>query len=239
MKKVKDAWKNAWDNIGSLDEMYRSYGVRSIMRCFDHVLLGERKVRILDVGCGAGFYFKFFRTLGFKELWGLEYDEGNVKKAKELNKNLGVKILQGDIKNLPRPFEESYFDVIVCLGLIEHFVYPVDIVRKLLKTVKKGGMLILEMPNFRNWFFHSYNLKRKNKLPFCLWWGIKEWYSVLKRIKGCGLEEVQTADFWTYRAYLPRALNKISPKLVDLQIGIENRLFEKVGSLAFYKLRKV
>lgn len=239
MKKFKDAWKNAWDNIGSIDEVYRSYGARSIMRCFYHLLLGERKVSILDVGCGAGFYFKFFRNLGFEELRGLEYDEGNVKKAKELNRNLGVKILQGDIKKLPHPFEESYFDVIVCLGLIEHFVYPVGIVRKLLKTVKKGGMLILEMPNFRNWFFHSYNLRRKDKLPFHLWWGIEEWCSVLKRIKGCGLEEVETGDFWAYRDYVPRALNKISPKLVGLEIGIENRLLKKSGSLAFYKLRKL
>ncbi len=62
---------------------------------------------------------------------------------------------------------------------------------------------------------------------------------MLKRIKGCRLEEVQTGDFWAYRAYLPRALNKISPKLVGIEIAIENRLFKKSGSLALYKLRKL
>jgi len=239
MKEVKESWRNAWDNIVSIDQVYRSYGVRSVMKCFHSLLLDEEKTSLLDVGCGAGFYFKFFNDMGFKELWGLEYDEGNVKKAKELNKSLGVKLLQGDIKKLPYPFEENYFGIIVSLGLIEHFVYPVDIIRKLLRILKKNGTLILEMPNFRNWFYYSYNLKRKDKLPFHLWWGVKEWYSVLTRIKGCKLEEVRTGDFWAYRAYLPRGLNKISSKLVDIEISIENRLFKKSGSLAFYKLRKL
>ena len=239
MKEVKESWQNAWDSIGSIDQVYRSYGVRSVMKCFHSLLLDEEKTSLLDVGCGAGFYFKFFNDMGFKELWGLEYDEGNIKKANELNKNIGVKILQGDIKNLPHPFEENYFDVIVSLGLIEHFVYPVDIIRKLLRTVKKNGTLILEMPNFRNWFYYSFNFKRKDKLPFHLWWGVKEWHRVLKKINSCKLEKVQTGDFWAYRAYLPRALNKISPNLVDIEIAIENKLFKKSGSLAFYKLRKL
>ena len=80
---------------------------------------------------------------------------------------------------------------------------------------------------------------KKDKLTFHLWWGVEEWHSALRRIKGCKVEEVQTGDFWAYRAYLPRALNKISPKLVDLEIAIENRFFKKSGSLVFYKLRKL
>ena len=239
MKKIEDTWKNAWDNITSIDEVYKSYGVKSVVWCFRHLLLNERKSSILDVGCGAGFYFKFFKSLGFKVIYGLEYDKGNIKKAQNLNKEIReFKIIQGDIKNLPSPFEENYFDVVVSLGLVEHFVYPIGIIIQLLKTVKIGGMLVLEMPNFRNWFYYSYNLKRKNELPFHLWWGVKEWCRVLKRIKGCRLEEVQTGDFWAYRTYLPRILNKISPKLADLEIAVENRLFKKSGSLAFYKLRK-
>lgn len=93
MKKVKDAWKNAWDDIASVDEVYKSYGSRSVMQCFHHLLLDERKVSILDVGCGAGFYFRFFKSLGSEELWGLEYDEGKMKKAEELNKGIKVKII--------------------------------------------------------------------------------------------------------------------------------------------------
>lgn len=88
MKKIEAAWENAWDNIVSIDEVYRSYGVRSVVWCFRHLLLDERKVSILDVGCGAGFYFKFFKGIGFRELYGLEYDEGNIRKAEEINKGI-------------------------------------------------------------------------------------------------------------------------------------------------------
>lgn len=240
MKKVEDYWKDAWDNVSTIEEVYKSYGIRNVMQCFHFLLLYENKDSILDVGCGAGFYFKFFKSLGFKKLYGFEYDKGNIKKAEEINKGImGLEIIQGDIRNLPNPFEENYFDVVISLGLVEHFVYPIDIIRKLLKTVKNGGALVLEMPNFRNWFYYSYNLKRKNELPFHLWWGVKEWCKILKRIKSCRLEKIQTGDFWAYRAYLPRAINKIFPKLLDTEIAIENKLFKKFGSLAFYKLRKI
>lgn len=238
MKKREQAWKNTWNHIESIEEIYRNYGIKSVIDCFKHLLSNEKRGSILDVGCGAGFYFNFFKSLGFREVMGLEYDEGNIKKAKELNRNLQVKILQGDIRDLPSPLEKNYFDVVLSLGLIEHFVYPIDIIRKLLEIIKKDGTVILEMPNFRNWFYYWYNLKRKNELPFHLWWGVKEWCRVLEKMKGCRLEEVQTGVFWAYSAYLPKVINKISPKLLDAEIAIENRLFKKCGSLTFYKLRK-
>ncbi len=240
MKKVEDTWKNAWDSVLNVEEIYRGYGGKNVLWCFKHLLSCEKKYNILDIVCGACFYFKFFKKLGFRELCGLEYNEGNIHKSKDLNKDItSLKVIQGDIRDLPNPFEENYFDVVVSLGLVEHFVYPVDIIRKLLKTVKKNGVLILEMPNFRNCFFYSYNLKLKNELPFHLWWGVRDWHNVLKRINGCRLEEIQTGDLWAYQSYLPRLLNKVSSELVNFEIAIENRLFKKTGSLAFYKLRKL
>lgn len=73
MKKVKGAWKNAWNNVTSVDEVYGNYRVRNIMQYFYHLLSNiERK---------KNFNFRFFKSLGFKEVWGLEYDEGNMKKT--------------------------------------------------------------------------------------------------------------------------------------------------------------
>jgi len=239
MKNVADAWSNAWAQTQSLDQVYKGYGARNVMWVFRQMLRGEKCNSILDVGCGAGRYFRFFRSLGFRELCGLEYDEANIEKARALNEEVpDVEIIQGDIRALPSPYEAEHFDAVVSLGLVEHFTYPVDNIRKLLNTVRPGGTVILEMPNFRNCIYYRYNLQRKNELPFHLWWGVKDWCKVLSKVPGCTLEQVQTGDLWARRNYLPRVLHKIWPKLVDAEIAVENRLFRKSGSLAFYKLRK-
>lgn len=239
MKEVGKAWKNKWGGVVSIEEVCKNYGAKNVIWCFKHFLYREKIGKIIDIGCGAGFYFNFFKNLGFKELHGLEYDKENIEKAKELNKGVEVKLIKSDVRNLSNLYEKNYFDVAVSLGLIEHFKYPVDIIRRILTVVKKDGVIILEMPNFRNCFYYSTNIRRKNFLPFHLWWGIKEWSIVLEKIKGCKLEKVQTGDFWSYRNYLPRVLGKVSPVLVDFEITIENKLFKKLGSLAFYKLRKI
>jgi len=75
-------------------------------------------------------------------------------------------------------------------------------------------------------------------MPFHNWWGVKEWYHYLTKINGCHLERIQTGDLWSNFGYLHWNLSKISEKLVDIEISIENRLFPRFGSLAFYKLRK-
>ena len=238
-KKVTDAWSNAWAQAQSLDVVNRGYGAKNVMWVFRRLLRGERNNSILDVGCGTGRYFRFFRGLGFRELFGLEYDDANVQKARELNQEVpDVEIVRGDIRDLPSPYGNERFDAIVSLGLVEHFSYPIDNIRKMLQTLRRGGALVLEMPNFRNWFYYSHNVKLKDELPFHLWWGVREWCRVLSRVPGCSLERVQTGDLWAYRAYLPSLLHKIWPKLVNLEIAVENRLFRRSGSLAFYKLRK-
>jgi len=239
MDRPSEFWSNSWQDVKSLDEIYKSYGGKSVIWCLQKFLKYERKEAVLDIGCGAGFYFRSLKELGYKELYGLEYDKENIKKAKYLNRKIaGLNIIEGDIRYVPEIFEENYFDAVMSLGLVEHFIYPIDIIRRLIKIVKKGGLLILEMPNFRNCFFYHYNLRRRERLPFQLWWGVKEWRGILKEMANCELEEIQTIDIYGYFHYIPRVLNKVSGKLVNLEIDIENRLFKNSGSLAFYKLRK-
>ena len=237
---IKHHWKDAWDKVTSIDQVYKGYGVKSVLWVFNYLLNDEKKDSILDVGCGAGFYFQHFKKLGFEKVCGLEYDTINLEKAYSLNEDVpNLQLKQGDIRRLPEPFAKEQFDVVVCLGLVEHFVYPIDNIKKLLKTTRKNGVLLIEMPNFRNMFYYYKSLKRKDEMPFHLWWGVKEWNRVLSRVHGATLEKVQTGHLWSRATYLPRILRKIHPKLVDLEIEIENRVFSRSGSLAFYKLRKL
>lgn len=239
MNDIKKAWSNSWKHITSIDSISRLYGVKNVIWCFNKLIKNEKIVKILDVGCGAGFYFNFFSKKGAKELHGLEYETMNVEKARSLNKHINVKIIQGDIKKILSYYQENYFDLIISLGLIEHFKYPINKIKDLIKLIKLNGILILEMPNFNNYFYYRSRLKKIHTMPFHNWWGVKEWYNYLSKIDGCHLEKIQTGDFWSDFGYLHWNLQRISSKLIDLEISIENRIFQKSGSLAFYKLRKI
>ena len=54
MKKVENAWKDAWNNITSIEEIYRNYGVRSAMQCFhlvkyrDHIQILLTQAKVLE-----------------------------------------------------------------------------------------------------------------------------------------------------------------------------------------------
>jgi len=152
MNEITKAWSNHWKHITDLKSIYRLYGVKNVVWCFNKLLKNEKIDSVLDVGCGAGFYYKYFSNKGSKELHGLDYDKKNVEKARFLNRHLIVKIIQGDINEISKYYEKNYFDVVFSLGLIEHFEYPINQIKNLLKLVKLNGILLLEMPNFNNHF---------------------------------------------------------------------------------------
>ncbi len=237
--KVEAAWAGAWHGIRSLDNVYRGYSVKNIVWALRRMLAGEGRGAVLDVGCGIGRYFPLLRELGFRRLCGLEYDATNAAQAQALNAHLSnVEIVQGDVRALPEPFGEGQFDVVFSLGLIEHFVYPVPNIRRMLSCLRPGGTVILEMPNFGNCLYYLYMKRRSQQAPFHLWWGVREWSRILRRVRGSRLEEVQTVILWAHHDYLSRALLRIWPRLLDLEIAVENRLFPRWGRAAFYKLRR-
>lgn len=66
--------------------------------------------------------------------------------------NLDIFPLQGvdivhDINQLPLPFENNYFDEIICLDILEHVEY-VPILKDLHRILKKGGVLKIRVPHF-------------------------------------------------------------------------------------------
>lgn len=238
-EQIENAWKAGWSDVHSIEQPCDSYGKQGVMYTLGRLLEGEGRESVLDVGCGVGFYFKFLRGLGFKRLCGIEYDIQNVEHGRMLNAGLpGLQILPGDIRQLPGPLGEEQFDVVISLGLVEHFHYPVPNIRRLLSLVRPGGLLVLEMPNFRNCFFHWHNNPIRDRLPFQLWWGPREWRRVLSRIKDYKLEMVKGCGPMPYWDYVPRLMGKLGRHFLHFEIAVEYRLPGSWGSMVFYRLRR-
>jgi 2-polyprenyl-3-methyl-5-hydroxy-6-metoxy-1,4-benzoquinol methylase len=99
--------------------------------------------RILDVGCGDGFFLNAIKNRGW-EVHGLEIAEGAVKRAR--NKGL-QNVIKGTLDNTTYP--ENNFDIVRLWSVLEHLHDPVKTLKIAHRILKPGGILILQVPNYK------------------------------------------------------------------------------------------
>jgi len=115
-------------------------------RCLGRPLSSLENLNILEAGCGAG---------RFTEL--LVKSKANVHSmdlslAVEANKNnIGAApnylVAQADIRKIPFPDES--FDIVMCLGVLQHTPSPEESIQALWKKVKPGGSLVIDHYMFK------------------------------------------------------------------------------------------
>jgi SAM-dependent methyltransferase len=98
--------------------------------------------KILDVGCGTGYYCKIFHDLGFQAT-GIDFSSTAIAKATEHYRGLDFSVAEA----LNLPFDPFSFDVILSYGcsvVSTHEISRInDYVRHLMSRVKPGGWLLL------------------------------------------------------------------------------------------------
>ena len=95
--------------------------------------------RLLDVGCGNGFFLEFARRAGWSVV-GVDFDEGAVKAAR----SRGMDIRHGGVDAID-PTER--FDGITLGHVIEHVYDPIAVLKKCHHLLKPGGWIWLQTPN--------------------------------------------------------------------------------------------
>ncbi|HNF32946.1 MAG TPA: methyltransferase domain-containing protein [Bacteroidia bacterium] len=136
-----------------------------LIRCLGMPLSEVKGKAILEVGSGAG---RFTEHLVKAEAMVHSVD---LSVAVEVNKeNIGrcpnYQIAQADVYRLPYP--ENTFDIVLCLGVIQHTPSPEKTMQALWKMVKPGGLLVIDHYTF-DWMyfikpimFYRFFLKRMN-----------------------------------------------------------------------------
>lgn len=101
----------------------------------------SRKLKVLEVGCGRGSLSSHFAANGH-ECHLLDISETVIRTAKQIFKlnNHKAKFYVGDANSLE--FTANSFDVIVSIGLLEHFESLDEIINEQYRVLKKGGVLI-------------------------------------------------------------------------------------------------
>lgn len=106
-----------------------------------------REGAVLDVGCGAGALVVSMTELGHR-VHGVDISPGMVEKAREYSGEHGVKpenIQTAAVESLP--FDDSAFDVVTCVGVLEYVSDAKAALAELKRVIKEDGRIILTMPN--------------------------------------------------------------------------------------------
>lgn len=84
-----------------------------------------RQMRKLNLGCGEDI----------KKGW-INLDKHNDYSANVIH----------DITN-PLPFDDNYFDYVLCSHVIEDFIDPLPLIDEMIRITRKGGYITIKVPN--------------------------------------------------------------------------------------------
>jgi SAM-dependent methyltransferase len=134
--------------------------------------------RIVDVGCGAGFWLDEFRRRGVRDsqLLGIDLAPANVERARER----GHRAELGNVLELTVP--DAAFDATFCAGVIHHTPDPQRAWQELVRITRPGGYIYLAVYNRWHPYFwlvhkataplrwmHWRGWSRVSRAAFALW----------------------------------------------------------------------
>ncbi len=121
--------------------LHRNYDQPGFKRCFGPIwddLIGKQ---ILECGCGAGRFTEVLLRRG-ASVTALDLSEA-VDSARNNCERLGsARFAQASILELP--FAPQRFDIVLCIGVIQHTPNPEESIASLWEQVKPGGWLVID-----------------------------------------------------------------------------------------------
>ena len=147
---------NAWDEPVPDPDALGFYGDarRAAHDAFLERFEPQRGCRLLDVGCGLGFFLERARSRG----WDVHGCEPSPSWAALAQKRLGEpSITRGNVEDVPRA--EGRFDLITAWDVVEHLFDPVPFLAAMQQRLAPGGRLFLRTPNL-DYVLPVYRLRR-------------------------------------------------------------------------------
>jgi SAM-dependent methyltransferase len=118
--------------------------------------------RMCEIGCGGGTNLLDFLEHGFSCV-GVEPDRAAREAAQRRIDERGpaarakVSIIEGSAETLPPAVSVDRFDVVVMSHVLEHCLDVDSAMKNAAALLKKGGVLLVEVPNCRSYAFERYH----------------------------------------------------------------------------------
>lgn len=149
--------------------------------------------KILDVGCGDGYYLYLLSNLGLKlRLVGTDFDPRALESARKNLKGKRILLIKANLmKRLP--FANNSFDKVVMSEVVEHLPDDAKGLKEVYRILKLGGVLCLSVPNAN--------------YPFL--WDPVNWVS--EHLFGTHIKSGFWAGIWSQhlRLYKPEEIEKV------------------------------
>lgn len=147
----KDYWQGCWDRVKLpviVKPDTKNKVGKAILDLFQQHL-PKGKLSAVEIGGAPGQYAAYLNKFHGYDVSIIEYTEVGCSKTEENFKLLGVegkvfcRDFFSDLSDIPK------FDVVFSSGFIEHFTDIEDVLARHVSLLKKGGVLIVGVPNFR------------------------------------------------------------------------------------------
>lgn len=115
---------------------------------------------VLECGCGAGRFTEVLLAAGAR-VTSIDLSDAVEANAEGFPPGARHRIAQADIRRLP--FAPRSFDVVFCLGVVQHTPSPEETIASLYEHVAPGGILAIDH------YSHSLSWYTKSALPLRYW----------------------------------------------------------------------
>lgn len=120
-----------------------------------------RPLRALEIGCSGGYTLEWLKKTGYCD-W-----TAGVEPYTELGADIGSvdQFFKIDIEKELPDLPPGSIDLMLCLDVLEHLNNPWEAIRRLNYLLKPGGLLIISVPNIRNYHI-LFDLAFKGKFDY-------------------------------------------------------------------------
>lgn len=133
-----------YNNVNRFDESAFKQYARTYAQIYSRFLPQNRSAKILDVGCGPGYFVYALKTMGYTNVEGIDTSEQQVAIAK----GYGLNVTQFDLFEFLLDKNQQY-DVIIATDILEHLTKNeiVELLDIANKTLRPEGIFICAVPN--------------------------------------------------------------------------------------------
>jgi len=112
-----------------------------LTRCFGGSLRVVEGNSVLEVGCGAGRFTELMLAAGAR-VFACDLSSAVEANYQNCNRATDYFVCQADVRSLPAA--RNAFDVVMCLGVIQHTPSPEETMKELASYVRPGGVLVID-----------------------------------------------------------------------------------------------